>query len=89
MAPPSAMMNPSSPSDIPCVQPAPPVESFGPGELVVVHTRPDDPANGAELARACVPAPAFYLLRPDGYIGLAGSHLDVGAVKQYLTALRL
>jgi hypothetical protein len=66
---------------------APPAQSFGLGDLVVVHALPEDPVNAAELVRAGIPAPSFYLLRPDGYIGLAGSRLDVGTVKQYLAAL--
>jgi 2-polyprenyl-6-methoxyphenol hydroxylase-like FAD-dependent oxidoreductase len=65
-------------------QPAPPARSFGAGDLVVVHALPDDPANAAEFARAGIAAPSFYLLRPDGHIGLAGSSLDVGAVRRYL-----
>jgi hypothetical protein len=32
------------------------------------------------------PSPSFYLLRPDGHVGLAGATLDVDAVTRYLTA---
>jgi hypothetical protein len=28
--------------------------------------------------------PAYFLLRPDGHIGLAGTRLDVDAMRQYL-----
>ena len=37
----------------------------------------------AELARAQIRRPAFYLLRPDGYIGLCGPRLDSRAVTTY------
>jgi 2-polyprenyl-6-methoxyphenol hydroxylase-like FAD-dependent oxidoreductase len=46
---------------------------------------PPDPANDAELARARIPGSAFYLLRPDGYIGLAGLGLDTAGVTRYLS----
>jgi len=31
-------------------------------------------------------SPSFYLLRPDGHVGLAGATLDVDAVTRYLAA---
>ena len=45
---------------------------------------PDDPINDRELVRAGIPKPCFYLLRPDGHIGLAGSHLQGPALTRYL-----
>ena len=54
------------------------------GPLVRVHEIPADPANDAELARAGIPQPSFYLLRPDGHVGLCGDRLDVDAVRRYL-----
>ena len=42
-------------------------------------------ANDAELARAKIPQPSFYLLRPDGHVGLAGTHLDADAVTRYVS----
>jgi hypothetical protein len=48
------------------------------------HVVGDDPANAAELARARVPAPSFYLLRPDGHVGLAGTRLERAALERYL-----
>ncbi len=45
---------------------------------------PEDPENSAELRRANVPAPSFYLLRPDGHIGLCGTQADAGRITQYL-----
>jgi 2-polyprenyl-6-methoxyphenol hydroxylase-like FAD-dependent oxidoreductase len=57
--------------------------SVGLGDLLRVHTIPVDPVNEKELARAQIPRPSFYLLRPDGHIGLCGGRLDVAAVTRY------
>ena len=38
------------------------------------------------LATDRLPSPSFYLLRPDGHVGLAGATLDVDAVTRYLAA---
>ena len=46
---------------------------------------PADTANDAELARARIPRPSFYLVRPDGYIGLCGGRLEGGALGRYLS----
>jgi hypothetical protein len=54
------------------------------GDLLQVHAIPDDPGNDAELARARIPQPSFYLLRPDGYIGLCGTGIDAAAVSRYI-----
>jgi 2-polyprenyl-6-methoxyphenol hydroxylase-like FAD-dependent oxidoreductase len=55
------------------------------GAFMRIHTIPDDPANAAELARAAVPRPSFYLLRPDGHIGFCGVRLDAAAIARYMT----
>ena len=52
---------------------------------VLVHVVPDDPDNGRELARARIPKPSFYLLRPDGHVGLVGTRLEAGALKRFMT----
>jgi 2-polyprenyl-6-methoxyphenol hydroxylase-like FAD-dependent oxidoreductase len=70
-------------------QPGPADAAVGVDERVRVHAVPDDPANAAELARARVPAPSFYLLRPDGHVGLAGIRLDAGDAARYLTGRAL
>jgi len=31
------------------------------------------------------PQPSFYLIRPDGYIGLCGTRLDAGGVRNYVS----
>ncbi len=53
------------------------------GSLLTAHVVPGDPANDRELARARIRGPAFYLLRPDGHIGLAGTRLDADAAERY------
>jgi 2-polyprenyl-6-methoxyphenol hydroxylase-like FAD-dependent oxidoreductase len=52
--------------------------------LLRTHVVPADPVNEKELARVQLSGPAFYLLRPDGHVGLAGTHLDAAAVDRYL-----
>jgi hypothetical protein len=65
-------------------QPVPAAGALGVGDLIRVHAVPDDPANASELARIHIGGPAFYLLRPDGHVGLAGRELTVTDVKRYL-----
>jgi len=55
------------------------------GELVHVLEVPVDPDNDRELARAEIPRPSFYLVRPDGHVGLAGTDLDAAAVSRYVS----
>lgn len=55
--------------------------------LVLTHHIQDDPHNRAELRRLGIPHRAFYLLRPDGHIGLAGSDLTAEALRQYLSKI--
>jgi 2-polyprenyl-6-methoxyphenol hydroxylase-like FAD-dependent oxidoreductase len=53
--------------------------------LLAVHVVSDNPRNAAELGRCGIRPPAFYLVRPDGYVGLAGTRLGPGAVRDYLS----
>jgi hypothetical protein len=53
--------------------------------LLRIHTVQNDPANDKELARQHVPQPSFYLLLPDGHVGLAGTQLDIAAVTRYVS----
>src|SRR5262249_18965333 len=53
--------------------------------LLRIHTIATDPANAGELARVKVPQPSFYLLRPDGHVGLCGTSFDAAAIKRYLS----
>ena len=71
-------------------QPSPYEEALDLGGLLRTHLIPVDPINDVELARMHIPQPSFYLLRPDGHVGLCGARLEVGAVKRYLSeCLRL
>ena len=54
-------------------------------DVLRAHVIPDDPVNDREFVRVHMQKPAFYLLRPDGHIGLAGTYLDAGEVKRYLS----
>ena len=66
-------------------QPAPSAAALPSENLLQTHLIPDDPQNTRELIRAGTTGPAFYLVRPDGYIGLAGGHLTPAAVTQYFS----
>jgi 2-polyprenyl-6-methoxyphenol hydroxylase-like FAD-dependent oxidoreductase len=66
-------------------QPAPPAGMQGLGDLVRTHVIPDHPVNARDLARVGVPRTAFYLLRPDGYVGLAGVQLEAAPVARYVS----
>jgi 2-polyprenyl-6-methoxyphenol hydroxylase-like FAD-dependent oxidoreductase len=71
-------------------QPSPPREALKLGDLLQIHTIPADPVNDVELARAQIPRPSFYLLRPDGHVGLCGARLEAARVARYVSeTLRL
>ena len=52
-------------------------------DMLRVHAVPADPGNDAELARAQIPRPSFYIVRPDGHIGLCGASLEPSAIARY------
>jgi 2-polyprenyl-6-methoxyphenol hydroxylase-like FAD-dependent oxidoreductase len=66
-------------------QNAPPEGALPLGDLLRVHEVPRDSVNEQELARVRIPQLSFYLLRPDGHVGLCGGRLDVAAISQYLS----
>jgi hypothetical protein len=66
-------------------QPAPSEGSVGLGDLLSVLEIPADAVNEVELARAKILRPSFYLLRPDGHVGLCGKRLVVAAVARYVS----
>ncbi len=70
-------------------QPAPPRESFGLGDLLLVHAISTNAENAKALASASITAPSFYLVRPDGHIGIAGTKMDVPAIRQWLADCHL
>lgn len=53
--------------------------------LCRIHACPADAGNDAELDRARIPRPSFYLLRPDGHVGLCGASLDPATVRRYVS----
>jgi hypothetical protein len=62
----------------------------GLGDLIEMHEIPADAQNVAEIERCKIPQRSFYLIRPDGHVGLCGASLDVHAIESYLErALRL
>jgi hypothetical protein len=64
-------------------QPAPERGAQGLGDLLRVHAIPNDARNPRELAKARLRGPAFYVLRPDGHVGLAGRRFDAVAIYDY------
>jgi hypothetical protein len=65
-------------------QPAPRDAAPGLGDLLQTREIPDTEHNVREFARAGIAGPAYYLLRPDGHVGLAGTRLDVDTIRRYL-----
>jgi hypothetical protein len=70
-------------------QPAPSAASLGGGDLLQVHAVPSDIENDRALAAASIPSPSYYLLRPDGHIGLAGTSFQEADLRQWLARSHL
>jgi 2-polyprenyl-6-methoxyphenol hydroxylase-like FAD-dependent oxidoreductase len=62
-------------------------ETIAASELVQVHVVPSDADNERELARAQIAQPSFYLIRPDGHVGLCGERVTADAVREYLAQI--
>jgi 2-polyprenyl-6-methoxyphenol hydroxylase-like FAD-dependent oxidoreductase len=60
-----------------------PADALRFGDLLCVAVIPADAANDAELSRAQIPRPSFYLLRPDGHVGLCGVRVGAAALSRY------
>jgi hypothetical protein len=52
------------------------------GDLLRLKAIPQDPHNATEMERACVATPSFYLLRPDGHVGLCGPRLEAAELER-------
>jgi 2-polyprenyl-6-methoxyphenol hydroxylase-like FAD-dependent oxidoreductase len=70
-------------------QPAPSAATLGGGDLLEVHAVPSDIENGRALAAASIPSPSYYVLRPDGHIGLAGTSFQESDLRQWLARSHL
>ena len=66
-------------------QPAPSSGIGGLDGVMQTLTIPENSENRVELGRVKVPEMAFYLLRPDGYVGLAGVRVDIAEVNRYVS----
>jgi 2-polyprenyl-6-methoxyphenol hydroxylase-like FAD-dependent oxidoreductase len=52
-------------------------------DIVRTHVIPATDWNRTVLVRAGIPGTSFYLLRPDGHVGLAGARLDEETLRGY------
>ena len=66
-------------------QPAPMIERLGLGDALQVHVVPLEGENAAALRTVSITAPALYLLRPDGHVGLAGTRVDDAALERWFS----
>ena len=62
-------------------QPGPADGIAGFRDLVNVHTVPLTPENELAMSAASIMTPAYYLVRPDGHIAIAGSRFDESALR--------
>lgn len=58
----------------------------GHADLLSAFVLPMTPANAVELQRIGIEGPAFYLLRPDGHVALAGREYEESAVDRWFSA---
>ena len=66
-------------------QPSSGMSDVADADLLDVHDVPLDPANETALDRAHIPRPSFYLLRPDGHVGLCGTVFDAVACRYMMS----
>lgn len=67
-------------------QPAPSAASLGLGDLLRVHAIAAGAENDRALAAVSITGAAYYLVRPDGHIGLAGRRFQGADLKRWLAA---
>jgi len=70
-------------------QPAPSSTSLQLSDILQVHAIPSDVENEHALAAASVPIPSYYLLRPDGHIGLTGTFFQEADLRRWLARSHL
>jgi 2-polyprenyl-6-methoxyphenol hydroxylase-like FAD-dependent oxidoreductase len=66
-------------------QSAPRIGAVGFEDIFKVHEIPGHPENDRQLARAGIPKRSFFLLRPDGHIGLTGIEIDIKRIARYFS----
>lgn len=54
------------------------------GDLMQIYIIPDNSVNRQEFARVGITSPSFYLLRPDGHIGICGGKLEESKIVDYI-----
>jgi hypothetical protein len=59
------------------------------GDMLQVHAIPSDSENDLALTAASIGSPSYFLLRPDGHIGLAGKVFQEGDLRQWLARSHL
>ena len=70
-------------------QAAPSNESLGLGDLLRTHVVPFEGENIRVLGRVSITTPAYYVLRPDGHIGLAGRNADEAEIRRWFASCRV
>jgi hypothetical protein len=70
-------------------QPRPSAASLQFGDMLQVHEISSDTENDSSLSDASIPSPSYYLLRPDGHIGLAGTLFQEADLRQWLAQSHL
>jgi len=70
-------------------QPTPFAASVPFGDVLQVHEIPSAAENDTALAAASITSPSYYLLRPDGHIGLAGTIIHETDLMRWLAQSRL
>jgi 2-polyprenyl-6-methoxyphenol hydroxylase-like FAD-dependent oxidoreductase len=66
-------------------QRSPPEAAQAFDDMLRIHAIPADPVNDAALARARIPSPSFYLVRPDGHVGICGARLEAATIREYVS----
>lgn len=70
-------------------QPSPAHSELDVSSMVHTVKVPDDAENRAVLDRAHIGGAAFFLLRPDGHVGLAGTRLEPAMLTRYFAERRI